>query len=133
MEIRVTAKRRMKSPTGKGPQTKGRNFELFVLKKLWEAVGRSWPWKPHERPDGGSHPPQEYFGNYHLEMKRQERLNVHAAVRQAQEGARKGEKEHWAVIFRRSQDAPVVVIDFQDWIQLVTTHGDALRKGGTLL
>ena len=96
-------------------QTKGRAFELWVLKKEWEAVGKPWPWKPHERPDGGATSPPE-FQHIHQEMKRQERLNFWDAVKQAKADAKREKRREWAVIARRNRDSPVVVLDFNTWL-----------------
>lgn len=112
--------------TARGRQRKGRQFELWTLKKLWAAVGRPWPWK-HQRPDDGHSSPEEFY-EYHLEMKRQERMNLHEAVKQAREEARRSKKSRWVVISRRSQETPVATVDFYDWMQLVTFKADA-EKG----
>lgn len=109
----------MTARTAKGRQVKGRGFELWGLKALWSAVGRPWPWK-HQRPDDGHGVPKE-FQDYHVEFKRQERLNVWSACTQAMQEAHKTGKEHWVVVAKRNRERPVAIVDFYDWMSLVTT------------
>lgn len=100
-------------------QAKGRAFELHILRTLWEGTGSTAPWKPNTRPDDG-HPLPPQYARYHLEMKRQERLNFWAAVEQAsKEAAKNCDKETWAVIAKRSHRPPIVILDFDDWQDLV--------------
>lgn len=112
--------------TGSGRQKKGRVFELDILKDLWAFVGLAWPWS-NQRPDDGHSPPAE-FQDYHLEMKRQEKLNFWAAIEQAREEAKRTRKAHWAVITRRNRTAPVAIVDYEDWKQLVMAFHDLLRS-----
>jgi len=111
---------------GKMSQSKGRAFELKVLKSLWTAVGRAWPWKAHERPDEGATVPEEFM-HIHLEMKAQERLDWWGAVQQARDGAKLGRKREWAVIAKKNRKGTVVVMDYDTWVQLQTTCFDSER------
>lgn len=52
----------------------------------------------------------------HIECKRQERLNVYEAIRQAQRDAREDEKP--AVFWRRNREGWLVVMKLEDWIEL---------------
>ena len=52
----------------------------------------------------------------HIECKRQERLNVYDAIRQAQRDAKEDEKP--AVFWRRNREEWLVVMRLEDWIEL---------------
>jgi Holliday junction resolvase len=52
----------------------------------------------------------------HIECKRQERLNVYEAIRQAQRDAKEDEKP--AVFWRRNREEWLVVMRLEDWIEL---------------
>lgn len=62
----------------------------------------------------------------HLEVKRAEKIQLQAWLRQAEDDAREG--DHPAVVFRRSRDPWRVVIRFDHFLDLL----DGLRPGATI-
>lgn len=102
----------MPARTGAGRRKKGRSFELKIIKDLWEGHP---PWKPNESPDSGFRAPPP-FDSWHLEMKCQEKLNIWAALEQAENDA--GTKPR-AVVFTRARAGTYVALSYEMWKRLV--------------
>lgn len=105
----------MPARTGAGRRRKGRAFELKIIKDLWEGKP---PWKPNESPDSGFRAPPP-FEQWHLEMKNQEKLNIWAALKQAEECVAELASPEYAVIFTRSREEIYVAIPYETWKRLV--------------
>lgn len=52
----------------------------------------------------------------HMEVKRVERLNIHAAMEQSRRDAREGEAP--AVFHRRNGEGWLVTMDLEDWLEM---------------
>jgi hypothetical protein len=63
-------------------QEKGNRFENRTIKRLWTAVGRVWPWKQHEKPDEGFHPPPE-LADWRFEFRARKAPGVYSALKKA--------------------------------------------------
>ena len=86
------------------------------MRHLWEWVGRTPPWKPHEVPDAGYTLPPEFQG-WHLEMKNKNTLSIWSALAQAEEDAGVGGLP--VVVFTRARASRYVALKFEDWCGLV--------------
>lgn len=106
--------------TGRGRQAKGRSFERSIIQRLWIAVGKEPPWKKHARPDDGYVPPPP-FNQWKIECKKQEALNIWAALKQAREDAGPGGLP--AVVFTRAREDMWVAIPLKEWERLVLVYG----------
>lgn len=106
----------MPARTGKGRQAKGRSYERSIIQYLWKFWNMTPPWKPHARPDGGYKPPPP-LNNWLLEIKRQDRLNIWAALEQAKADA--GKENFPAVIFSRPGTPDYVAMELDDWLMLL--------------
>lgn len=102
---------------GRSNRKRGRAFELKIIKDLWMYFEGRIPWKKHASPDDGFSPPPD-FADCHLEMKKQEKLNIWAACKQAEEDAKKKKQAAWVVVFTRARHKQYVALDYETWKQL---------------
>jgi len=107
-------------------QTKGKNYERKIAKLLSAALGcnvRRTPCSGALDIKGDLRNLSGALENWVFECKKQEHLNIWQAIQQAIDQA--GHKK-WALIFSRNNAGDYVVIDINDFIELV---GDELMKG----
>lgn len=120
---------------GKASRDKGKRGEREVANLLCDATGVAWKRGLQSR-GGGQEVPDVYTRVYpwdrlHIEVKRNERLNVWAAMDQARSDAREGAIP--VVIARRNRGGWIVVMDLGPWLSVLLDWANWLqvsRLGG---
>lgn len=104
----------MTATSGRGSRNKGANAERELAKILSELTGMEI-----RRGQVFNHEPDLVgLDGIHVEAKRQDRLNVHAAFEQSKEAAAKHRDGFPTVMYRRDRDTWKVVMDLKDWVAL---------------
>jgi len=124
MKVEPTPDQRAeRSRLGKLSRRKGIKFELWLAKKLKEV----WPnaRRGFQARDGNEQPDVLTDDRFWVEAKHGKKVNYRAALRQAKAAARVG--SYPVVVAKDDGESPVVVMDFDDWLDYVK-EGEELRE-----
>ena len=110
-------------------QRKGKEYERNIAKKLSKALDTNVRRTPCSGGLGIKGDILDLSGilrDWIIECKKQEHLNIWAAIRQARNAA--GSKK-WAVIFSRNNEgADYICMDINDWIEIIDKIGKGVEK-----
>lgn len=109
---------------GRLSRTKGQVFERAIAARMREVFPNAR--RGLQFRDGMECPDVEECPGWHLETKHHARLNVHAALRQAIHDAKPGSVP--VVVAKANRTEPIVVMQFEDWLDLVKTVEELRQK-----
>lgn len=109
--------------SGKSSQQKGRRAELELCRVL---QGYGFPVSPGLAVSFGDTPDLVGLRGVHIECKRTERLNLRAAMEQAERDAAFFQDGAPAVFHRQNRQPWLVTMRLSDWLELYRQGGDAL-------
>jgi hypothetical protein len=101
---------------GKSSQAKGRAAEIELAHLLHEKTG--YQVEPGQAVSYGATPDITGLPDIHVEVKRRERLNITAAMHQAEQDSAKFEDGAPTLFHRRNREPWLVTMRLDDWIRL---------------